>query len=126
MQGPAGSLGPACRVPGTRGDQAFYGGVLFGVIGGIHQCDEPLAQEVLNEAVQNSTLRNIIVSLQLMVPSDPAGVARLHRALGFDDTPLQQFKELVWHRPLDAFSERDIRDLMLRMLDRPNGRQNRS
>ena len=103
------------------GDQAFYGGVLFGVIGGIHQCDEPLAQEVLNEAVQNSTLRNIIVSLQLMVPSDPAGVARLHRALGFDDTPLQQFKELVWHRPLDAFSERDIRDLMLRILDRPNG-----
>lgn len=103
------------------GGQAFYGGVLFGVLEGIHQRDEPLAQEVLDEAVQNSKLRNIIVDLQLIVPSDPAGVARLHRALDFDDTPLQQFKELVWYRPLDTFSETDLRDLMLKVLDRPDG-----
>ena len=103
------------------GDQARHGGVLVGVLGVIHQRDELLAQAILDEAVQNRLLRKFIVNLQRWIPSGHAGVARLHRALDFDDTPLRQFEELVWHRPLDTFSETDLRGLMLRMLDRPDG-----
>ena len=103
------------------GDQARHCGVLLGVLRVIHQRDEPLAQEILDESVQNRLLRKFIMNLQRWIPSGHAGVARLHRALDFDDTPPQQFEELVWHRPLDTFSETDIQDLMLRILDRPDG-----
>ena len=103
------------------GDQAVHCDVLCGVIEAIHQRDEPLAQTILDEAVQNSTLRKFIVHLQLGVPPGHAGVDRLHRSLDFEETPLRQFEYLAWHRPLDKFSETDIRDLMLRVLDRPNG-----
>ena len=103
------------------GDQAWHCGVLLGVLRVIHQHDKPLAQEILDESVQNRLLRKFIVNLQRWIPSGHKGVDRLRRSLDFDDTPSQQFKELVWHRPLDTFSETDIRDLMLRILSRPDG-----
>ena len=103
------------------GDQAWHYGVLLGVLRVIHQRDESLAQEILDESVQNRLLRKFIVNLQRWIPSGRKGVDRLRKSLDFDDTPPQQFKELVWHRPLDTFSETDIRDLMLRILNRPDG-----
>ena len=103
------------------GDRTGHCGVLCGVIEVIHQRNESLAHRLLDEAVQSHSLRKFIVNLQLSVPSGRAGVDRLHRSLGFDDTPLRQFEYLAWHRPLDTFSETIIRNLMLRVLDRPNG-----
>ena len=103
------------------GEQAQHWGILGGIFKVIHERDEPLAQKILDEAVQNPTLRKIIVDLQLSVPLGHTGVNRLHRSLDFDDTPLWQFGRLAWHRPLDTFSETDIRDLALRILDRPDG-----
>lgn len=103
------------------GDQAQHCGILPGVLEVIHERDELLAQKILDEAVKNLTLRKIIVALQLSVPLGSTGVNRLHRSLDFDDTPSWQFRFLACHRPLDTFSETDIRDLMLRILDRSDG-----
>ena len=103
------------------GDQAWHCGVLVGVLEVIQQRDEPLAQKVLDEAVQNPTLRKFIVNLQASVPWSHTGVERLHKSLDFDDTPSRQFINLARHRPLDAFSETDLQDLMLRILNKPNG-----
>ena len=103
------------------GDQTWQCDVLEGVLKVIHQRNEPLAQRILDESVQNHLLRKYIVDLHLSVPLDHTGVARLHRSLGFDDIPLRQFEKLAWHRLPDIFSETDVRDLMLRMLDKPDG-----
>ena len=103
------------------GDQTQQCGILCGVLEVIYNRDEPLAQQILNEAVQKRILRRFIVSLQVAVPLGDTGVYRLHKSLDFEDTPLQQFGNLAGHRPLDTLSEADIRDLLLRILDRPDG-----
>ena len=103
------------------GDQARHGGVLNGILKATYERDESLAQKILDEAVQKRVLRKFIVSLQVSVPLGDTGVYRLHRSLDFKDTPLRQFGNLAWLYPLDTLSEVDIRDLMLRILNRPDG-----
>ena len=103
------------------GDEARQCGVLEGILGVIRDRDESLAQEILDEAVQIRVLRNFIVGLQMSVSLGFAGLERLHRALDFDDTLLRQFGCLAWHRGSDALDETDIRDLMLKILDKPDG-----
>lgn len=103
------------------GDQVRQCHVLNGILGVICKRDELLAQGILEEAVQNRTLRRFIVNLHLSVPLDSAGVERLLRALDFKDTPSLQFESLAWRYPLDELREEDIRDLMLKILDRPDG-----
>ena len=103
------------------GDQTQQCIVLEGVLKVIHQCNESLAQRILDESVQNRLLRKFIVDLHLSITLDHAGIARLHRSLDFDDTPLEQFQKLAWHRLPNTFNETDVQDLMLRMLNRPVG-----
>ena len=103
------------------GDRAHHCNVLNGVLEVIHNRDELLAQRILEEAVQSRTLRRFIVNLQLSVPLNRTGVKRLLRVLDFEDTPSWQFQGLAWHYPLDRLREEDLRDLMLKILDRPDG-----
>ena len=105
------------------GDQARQCNVLCGVIEVIHKRDVSLAQKILDDAVQSRILRKSIVRLQVSVPLGDTGVPRLHSSLDFKDIPLPQFGNLAWHRPLDTFNETDVRDLMLRILDRPDSAQ---
>ena len=103
------------------GDQAWQCSVLCGVLEVIHNRDESLAQQTLNEAVQKRILRRFIVDLHRLIPLGRTGVERLLGSLDFEDTPLRQFSILGWQCPLDTLSEADSRDLMLKMLDRPEG-----
>ena len=105
----------------VAGDNARQWQLLCGVVAGLHQRKESIAQKILDEAVQNVALRRILVDLQLSVPIDHVGVGRMRRALDFEDTPLAQFGNLAWPRPLDALREDDLRDLLLRLLNRPRG-----
>lgn len=103
------------------GDQARQCRVLCGVLGVIHNHDEPLVRQILDEAVQNRILRQFIVALHLSIPLERTDVERLLRSLDFEETPLWQFRSLGWRRPLDTLGEADIRDLILKILDRPEG-----
>ena len=105
----------------SAGDHAWHCGVLEGVLETIHQRDEPLAQKILDEAVQSHILRKFIVALQVSVPLGSTSVERLHRSLDFEETPLRQFINLARHRPLDTSIETDIPGLMRRILDKPYG-----
>ena len=96
-------------------------GVLRGVLAGIHDRDESLARRILDEAVSDTLLRRVIVSLQTSIPWGPPSVERMGRALDFEDTPLEQFAGLVWHRPLDVLSETEGRNLLSKILHRPGG-----
>ena len=106
------------RLAGDRWRQC---GILCGVLAGVNERDESFAREILDKAVENRLLRRAIVSLQISVPVDAGSVERMRRALDFEDTPLWQFRDLAWHRPLDAWSETDLRDVLLKMIDRPDG-----
>lgn len=103
------------------GDQAWNGAILVGVLRVIHQREEHLAQQLLDETVQNHLLRRFIVTLQLSVSTRSEGVDRLRKALDFEDTPLRQYGSVVWHHPFDGFEAADIRDLMLTLLGKPEG-----
>ena len=103
------------------GDQVRQCNVLYGVLEVIHNRDESLARQILDAAVQNHILRKSVVTLHLVIPLERADVERLLRSLDFEDTPLRQFGMLAWQPPLDTLSEADIGDLMLKMLDRPEG-----
>ena len=106
------------------GDQARNCHVLNGVLEVICKRNELLARRILEEAVQSRTLRKFIVDLHLSVPLDRAGVERLLKSLDFEDTPSRQFQRLAWPYPLDTSREKDLRDLMLKVLDRPGGALN--
>ncbi len=106
------------------GDQARNCHVLNGVLEVIYKRDELLARRILEEAVQSRTLRKFIVDLHLSVPLDSAGVERLLKSLDFEDTPSRQFQRLAWPYPLDTSREKDLRDLMLKVLHRPGGALN--
>ena len=101
------------------GDQARQCRVLCGVLEVMHGRDKSSARQILDEAVQNHILRKFIVSLYLLIPLERTDVERLLRSLDFEETPLWQFRILGWQCPLDTLSETDIRDLMLKILDRP-------
>lgn len=103
------------------GDQVDHCSVLNGVLKVIYKRDKLLADRILEEAVQSCTLRRFIVELQLSVPLDRTGVKRLLRALDFEDTPSFQFHALARYYPLDTSREEDFQDLMLKILDRPDG-----
>ena len=81
------------------GDQARQCNVLCGVLEVIHNRDESLARQILNEAVQNHILRKFIVALHLMIPLERTDVERLLGSLDFEDTPLRQFGMLAWQCP---------------------------
>ena len=90
-------------------------------LAGIHDRDEEAAQQILDDALASRILRRIIVPLQTSVETGPRGIGRMMMALDFDDTPLEQFGRLVWHSPLDALSDDDVRYLLAKMLERPGG-----
>ena len=101
------------------GEQARQCNVVCGVLEVIHNRDESLARQILDESVQNHILRQFIVDLHLVIPLGCTDVERLLRSLDFEETPLRQFGRLAWQRPPNMLSEVDLRDLMLKVLDRP-------
>ena len=105
----------------TAGDRVRQYRVLYGVLAGTYDRDEPLAQQILDSAVEDRILRKSIVGLQTSIPLGLRGVERMGRALDFEDTPTWQFGDLAWHRPLTALSETEVQGVLLKTMERPGG-----
>ena len=103
------------------GDQARQCDVLNGVLEVVHERAKLLAQRILDEAVHVRALRGFIVRLQSSTPFGQTSLDRLHKALDFEDTPLEQFGSVAWQQPFSELSEADLRSLMLEILDKPSG-----
>ena len=103
------------------GNEARGCGVICGILKVIHEREKPLAQKILDKAVENQILRKFIVTLQTSIPLDNTGIRRLLRSLDFEDTPLWQFRRLALYNPPNTLSETDFRDLMLKVLNRSGG-----
>ena len=105
----------------AAGAEARNCGVLCGVLEVVRDRDLPLAEDMLDGAVQSRALRNFLVELQFSSTMNRQAVERLLDGLDFDDTPPHQFGAIAWHWPLDALDETDLRDLMMKVLARPDG-----
>lgn len=95
--------------------------VLCGVLAAIHERHVAMARAILDEAAENVALRPFIVNLYLSVPNVDDGSEALRRALEFDDTSLHQFGFLALQRPPCGPTEELLRDLYVRLLERPDG-----
>ena len=105
----------------VAGDEARDCGVLEGVLKFVHERDEPLAQRILDEVVENCVLRKFMVEIQTSVPLDCTGLNRLHRSLDLGDMPMRQFEYLNWYFLADKVGETGVGKLMLKILDKPGG-----
>ena len=104
-------------------DRARHCHLLHGVLDAIHERNDILARTILGESVANPTLRPFVVNLHLSVPTSHSSIRTLLQALDFDDTPLDQFGLLALQRPPHAPTEALLRELFLRLLEKPGGAQ---
>ena len=95
--------------------------VLCGVLDVIHERDPALARAILAEGAADRTLRPVIVTLHHSVPMSRETLQTLLSALDFDDTPLDQFAHLATQPAPGASTEAFLRDLFLKLLDKPRG-----
>ena len=102
-------------------DRARHCHVLPGVLDAIRERDEALATALFGETAASPTLRPFIVNLYLSVANSCAAGRTLLRALDVDDTPLNQFGFLASQRPPRGPTEALLRDLYLRLLEKPGG-----
>ena len=103
------------------GDGARHCDVLCGVLDAIRERDEALATALFCEAAASPTLRPCIVNLHPSVANSCEAGRSLLRALDFDDTPLNQFGLLASQRPPRGPTEALLRDVYLRLLEKPGG-----
>ncbi len=102
-------------------DQTRQCGVLVGFLQIYHERDSKVVSELLDTAVKSPILRRFIVDLHTSIPLSHKSVQRLLRSLDYQDTPLRQFESIAWRPPFDVLSEADVRDLMLKVMNKPGG-----
>ena len=103
------------------GDAAAQCDILIGVLPKIYDDDHQQAWTILDEAVENRSLRPWIVELHASIPIGPYGASRLLRALESESVPLLQFEIAMSDRRFDELSEEELRAILLAVLDQPGG-----
>jgi len=96
-------------------------GLLGGFLDGLHTRDRDLADSLLEEAVENTTLARWYPLLQSFAAIDKKGVARLHRALGLGKAPVTAYYNLAYGRACDELSGPDFKTLVLAISAKPGG-----
>lgn len=96
-------------------------GLLGGFLGGLHARDCDLADCLLEEAVENTTLAKTFPILQSFSAINQKGVARLHRALGSEGAPITAYYNLAYGRACDDLSGPDLKSLVLAINTKPGG-----
>ena len=94
---------------------------LIGPLLEMHERDPETAWNVLDEALERESLREIIVGLHEYVPLGPGGGARLIRALDYEDVTAPQFGRTIWTSGFDGLTEDERLTIMYKLLDRPDG-----
>ena len=95
--------------------------VLSGFVAEIWEQNRDLAQDLLDAAIDEPVLVAFIPMLQSAAHLDPRGIDRLKRALTSGQVPVQMYRNLAFGRTTDQVAGRDLRDLLLLILDRPDG-----
>jgi hypothetical protein len=95
--------------------------VLCGFLGALNEKDAALANTLLDEAVTHPVLAAWLPVLQIAVPVDAKGVARLKQALALNQAPIGTYRNLQMGRATDPISGPDLKDLLLTIAEKENG-----
>ena len=102
-------------------DKFTHFAVLTGPLLEIHERDSQAAWNILDKAVEQKSLRRIIVGLHESIPLGPEGGARLIRALDHEDVTAPQFEATIWRPGFDSLSEDERLTIMRKLMDKPGG-----
>lgn len=95
--------------------------VLRGFLAEIWEQDRELAQEFLDAAFDQPTLRSLLPLLHSAVELDERGVERLKRALSTGHVPVWMYRNLAHGRATDHLSGDLLKDLILQIADQTDG-----
>jgi hypothetical protein len=95
--------------------------VLRGYLAELWEQDRDLAQDLLDAALEQPALLAFVPVLHSAVQLDARGVDRLKRALNFGQVPVWMYRNLALGRTTDQLAGADLRDLLLLIVERPDG-----
>jgi hypothetical protein len=95
--------------------------VFCGFLGALNERDAALADALLDESVTHLALAAWLPVLQIGVPVNARGVARLKRALSLNEAPIGTYRSLQMGRATDPISGPDLNDLILAIAEKENG-----
>lgn len=96
-------------------------GVLAGVIYTITREDQDEANRMLEEAMEHSLLRPIVLRLQEEVDLGPIGIDRLSRLIDYDDVPIWAFSNIGWGAKWEDIPEQYVAQLLEHLSRRAGG-----
>ena len=105
----------------SAGESVTQSAVLIGLLVEMHERDPESAWNVLDEAVEQESLRKIVVGLHEYIPLGPGGGARLIRALDCEDVTAPQFGRTIWTSGFDGLSENERLTIIHKLLEKPDG-----
>lgn len=94
---------------------------LCGLLNGIQQRDDALANALLDEAIDDPTLSKWVPILQRSVPIDERALGRLHQSLHRDAAPVSFFAGLAYGRTSDFIPGPQLKNLLLAIAEKPAG-----
>jgi len=95
--------------------------VLRGFLHGLSGKNPTLASTLLDHSLEHETLAAWYPCLQVAVPIDEKGMARLKRSLALGKTPVRMFTYLMDGRVTDQIPAADLQELLLTIAAMPDG-----
>lgn len=95
--------------------------VLAGYLAELWEQDRDLAHNLLDDALDQPDLVELFPMLQSAVQLDARSVDRLRRAINLGQAPIWMCRNLAYGRTTDQLASADLRDLLLLILDQPEG-----
>jgi hypothetical protein len=95
--------------------------LLDGFLGGLQKRDAALAEDILDQSLEDQVLAPWFPDLQARLKIDDRALARLHRALDLGIAPIDRFCALAYGGACDRVPAALFRDLVLAIARRPGG-----
>lgn len=95
--------------------------VLGGYLAELWDRDRDLAQDLLDDALDQPALVVFVPGLHSAVQLDARGVDRLKQALVSGQVPIGMYRNLAWGRTTDQLAGSDLRDLLLLIAEQSGG-----
>jgi hypothetical protein len=95
--------------------------ILVGFLSALQTKNPPLADALLDDAVESETLFGWYPALQAAVRIDAKGVNRIRRALALGRTPIARYEVLAWGGAPDQISAQDLKELVLTIAAKTDG-----
>lgn len=95
--------------------------LLTGFVAGLRERDLPLAQDLLDAALDEPLLAAFVPDLHAADFIDACGFGRIMRAMDRGLAPVARWSRLAYGRATDKLSGDDIRTLVLRLAGQPDG-----